>query len=102
MDVVARTMAFIVMAVAVDMQQIKFVEQAVLFKHFQRAVNGDAVDARIDLLGAFENGVGGEMPLGLIHDLEEHAPLAREPDALPLERGAEAAGLGVRINPLTR
>ncbi len=65
---VAQAVALVIMAMAVDMQQVELIEQAVAFEHFERAIDGDAVDTRIDFLGAFEDGIGGEMLLGLIHD----------------------------------
>ena len=99
-DVVARPVAFVVVPVAVDVQQIELVEQAVALEHFERAVDGDAMNARIDFLRALENGIGGQVLLGLVHDFEQHAPLARQPHAAPLERRAQPARLGVRVQPL--
>ena len=56
-NVVARTMAFVVVPVAMDVEQVELVEQAVPLEHLERAVDGDAVNARIDFLRALENGI---------------------------------------------
>ncbi len=80
-NVVAGAMAFVVVAVTMNVEQIELIEQAVALEHFERAVDGDAMNPRIDFLGAFEDGVGGQVLFGLVHDLEQYAPLPRESHA---------------------
>jgi hypothetical protein len=98
---IARTMALIEVPVPVNVQKIELVEQAMPLEHLERAVDGYAVNARIDLLRAFENRVGGKVLLGLIHHLEQDAPLAREPYASPLERRTQTARLAVGVQTFT-
>ena len=69
MNVIARAMAFVIVLVAVDVQQIELVNQAVTLEHVQRAVNRNAMDTRIDALGALEDGAGVQMLFGVIHHL---------------------------------
>src|SRR5580704_18332430 len=80
MDVVAWAVALVIMAVATQMQQVKFVDKSMLFKEFDRAVNGDQMDARIDFPGAVKNLIHVQVLLGGIHDLEDDAPLPRKPN----------------------
>src|SRR5580704_14835057 len=98
---VARAVAFVIMPMAVDMQQIEFVEQAVALEHFERAIDGHAMHSRIDFLGAFQDGIGGQVLLGLVHDVQQDAALAREPHALACKRGAQFSRLGIDVEPLT-
>ncbi len=91
------SVAFVKVPVAVDMQQVEFVEQAMALEHLERAVDGDAVYARIDLLCAFQNGVGREVLLGLIHHFEQNAALAGQPHTTPFERQAQPSRLAVRV-----
>jgi hypothetical protein len=101
MDVIARTMALIEVPVPVNVQKIELVEQAMLLEHLERAVDGYAVNARIDLLRTFENRVGGKVLLGLIHHFEQDAALAREPYASPLERRTQPARFAVGVQSFT-
>jgi len=57
--------------------------------------------SRIDLLGALQDRVGGQVLLGLIHDVEQNASLAREPHAAPRKRGAQFSRLGIDVQPLS-
>ena len=68
-NMIARPMTFVVMPVAMNMQQIELIKQAHLLEHFQGAVNRDAVNSRIDLLRALEDGIRSQVPLGLVHHL---------------------------------
>src|SRR2546428_3591556 len=101
-DVVARAVAFVVMAMAVDVQKIELVEQAVALQHLQGAIDGHAMHARIDLLGAFQEGVGGQVLFGLIHDVQQDAPLAREPHAAPRKSGTQFSRFRIDVQPLSR
>lgn len=83
MNVVTRSMTFVVVSIAAQMEQVEFVNETVFFQQVYGAVNRDEVDARIDFLRAFENLVHVEMLLGLVHHLQNDAPLPRQPDAQP-------------------
>ncbi len=97
MDVVAETMAFVVVLIAMDVEQVELVNQAVALEHVERAIDGDAVNARIDLLRQLENRPGVQVPLGIIHHLKQDAALAREAYAALGEGGLQAAGPGVSV-----
>ena len=76
-DVIARAVGFVVMLIAAEMQEVEFVDQAMALQEIEGAIDGDAMDAGIDALGALKDFVGGEVALGAVHDLEEDAALAR-------------------------
>jgi len=76
-NVVARTVGFVVMLIAPEVQEIEFVDQAMALQEIEGAIDGDAMDVRIDALGALEDFVGGEVALGAVHHLEKDAALAR-------------------------
>jgi len=97
-NVVARAVGFVVMLVAAEMQEIEFVDQAMALQEIDGAIDRDAMDARIDALGALEDFVGGEVALGAVHHLEEDAALAREADAFFFQRFFEAAGARIDVN----
>jgi hypothetical protein len=100
MNVVARAVAFVKMLLAVDVEKIQLINQPHFLEHIQRAVNGDAVDLRINLLRALENGARVEMPLGAVHHLKQDAALASEPDAPLRKSGLKTAGGSMRIDSL--
>jgi hypothetical protein len=89
-DVIPRPVSFVVVPVAAKMQQIQLVDQALLFKKINRAVNSDEVHARIDFLRSLENLIHVQMLLGVIHHLQDDS-------ALPGH--ANAAGSHSLLNP---
>jgi hypothetical protein len=97
-DVIARTVAFVKMLVAAQMQEIEFIDQAVALQEIERAVNCHAMDARVDFDGAIEDGSGVEMALGAIHYLENNFALAGEADAALGKRFLQAAGTSVSVD----
>ncbi len=97
-DMVAQAMAFVKVPVPMDVEQIKLIKQTAALEHFQGAINGNAVNVRIDFLRALQNRVGAQMLLGLIHHFEQDPALARQPHALALQRAAQTARLGMRID----
>jgi hypothetical protein len=54
-DVIAQAVAFVIVLIAADVKQVEFVNQADALEHVQCAVDGDAVNAGIDFLGAIED-----------------------------------------------
>jgi hypothetical protein len=98
MDVVAGTVAFVVVLVTVDVEQIEFIDQAVFFEQIERAVDGDAMNARIDSLSALEDRASIEMALGIVHHLDQNAALASEPDATRDEGCLKTARDSVRVD----
>ncbi len=95
MDVIARAVAFVEMLIAAQVQQIELIDQAVALEQIERAVDGDAMDARIEFLRAIEDGAGIEVALGVVHHLEHDFSLARQAHAA-LGRGLPAGGRGAR------
>ena len=75
-NVIAQAVAFVIMLIAADMEQVKLVNQADALEHIERAIDGDAMDVRIDFLGAFENGSGVQVLVSMVHDLDENTALA--------------------------
>ena len=63
-------------------------------------IDGYAVHARIDLLGALKNGVRVQMTFGAVHDFQQNAPLTRQSHAALLQRRLQAAGTLVGVNAL--
>ena len=78
---IARAVAFVEVAVATQVEQIEFVNQTLAFEQVERAIDGDAGDAGIEFLGAFEDFSGVEMAARCFHDLEQDAALFGEADA---------------------
>ncbi len=97
-DVIARAVAFVEVLVAAQVEQVELVDQAVALQQIEGAVDGDAMDARVEFLRAIENGAGIEMALGVVHDLEENFSLAREADAALGEGFLQAAGALVGVD----
>jgi hypothetical protein len=91
-DMVARAVGFVVVAVAAEMQEIKFVDEAVFFEEIDGAVDGDEMDAGIDFYGAVEDLVDVEVLFGGVHDLENDATLASEANAALAEGLLEVSG----------
>ena len=81
MDVIARAVAFVEVLVAAQVEQVELVDQAVALEHVQGAVDGDAMDARVEFLRAIQDGAGIEVALGIVHDLEQDFSLARQAHA---------------------
>ena len=92
MNVIARAVALVEMAIAAQMQQIELVNQAVALEQINRAVNGDARDIGIDLLGAIQDFTRVQMAAGSFHHLHENSPLPRQSNAARGELPREMAG----------
>jgi hypothetical protein len=73
------------MTVASQMQQVEFIDQAMLFQQVNRAVYRDEVHSGIDFFCAIENLIYVQMLFGIVHDLENDSPLARHPDSQPAD-----------------
>ena len=99
-DVVAGAVAFVEMLVSTEVQKIEFVDEAVALEQVQSAINGDTMNARVDFLGAFQNGAGVEVAFGIVHDFEQDFSLAGKANAALFEGGLEAAGALVRVDAL--
>jgi len=91
-DVIARAVGFVVMAVAAEVEEIEFVDEALFFEEVDGAVDGDEVDGGVHFLGAFEDLIDVEVLFGVVHDFENDAALAGEADSLFAEGFLEVAG----------
>jgi hypothetical protein len=98
-NVIAQAVTFVIVLISANVKQVKFVYEADALEHIQSAVNGDAMNAWIDFLGAFEDGSGVQMLVGAIHDLHENTTLASEPDFLGGERGLQPTGPLMSVDP---
>src|SRR4029077_16600134 len=74
------------MLIAAKVKKVQFVDQAVALEQVEGAVDGDAMDARVEFPGAFENGSGVQMTLRFVHHFNENFALARQAHA-PLGEG---------------
>jgi hypothetical protein len=77
MDMVARAMALVEMAIAAKVKKVQFVNQALALQQVDRAIHGDASDPGVDFLGAFEYFPRVQMAAGGFHYLQQDAALAR-------------------------
>jgi len=100
-DVVPRTVSFVVVPVAAEMQQIQLVDQTLFFKKINRAVNGNQVNARIDFLRSREDLIHVQMLLGSIHHLQDHAALTGHADTAGCHSLLKLAGCFRGIEALT-
>ena len=91
MYVIAGAVALVEVLVPAEVQEVELVDEAVALEQIEGAVDGDAVHAGIDFLGAFEDGAGIEVAFGVVHDLEQDFSLAGEAYAALFESGLQAA-----------
>jgi hypothetical protein len=101
MDMIARAVAFVKMLLTVDVKKVELVNQAHFFKHVEGAIDGDAVNLRVDALRPLEDCAGIEMALGAVHHLKQDAALAREAHSALGESGLQSAGRVVSVDTLT-
>lgn len=69
-DMVARTVAFVEMAVAAQVKKVQLVDQALALQQIERAIHGDASDPGIHFLGAFEDFARVQVATGRLHHLQ--------------------------------
>jgi hypothetical protein len=77
-DVVSRSVALIEVPMAAKMKKIEFIDQAVLLEKFERAIDGDARDVRIDFLRVLKYLPRIEMLRSALHHLQYHTTLPGE------------------------
>jgi len=80
-DMVARAMTFVKVAVSAKMEQIKLVNQAVALEQINRAIHGDTCDAGIKFLRALEDFACVQMAAGRLHYLQKNTALPSEPNS---------------------
>jgi len=92
MDMVARAVGFVVVAVAAEVEEIELVDETFLFEEVDGSVDGDQMDFGIDFLCALEDLVDVEVLLGGVHDLQDDAALPREANTALAEGVLEMSG----------
>jgi hypothetical protein len=97
-NVIAQAVTFVIVLIAADVEEVKLVNQADALEHIDRAIDGDAVDVRVNFLRAFENCACIQMLVGAIHYLHENTALASQANFLGRERGLQAAGTLVSVD----
>ncbi len=97
---IARAVAFVIVAMAAKVQKIEFVNQAMAFEQIHRAINRDARDIGIDFLRALEDFFGVHVARRAFEHFDEHHALASEADAARLDLSSEMAGRLVLVNAL--
>jgi hypothetical protein len=91
-DVVARAVGFVVVAITAEMKKIELVDEALFLEKVDGAVDGDEMDFRTDFLGALEDLIHVEVLLGVIHDLEDDTALTGKANALLAKGFLERTG----------
>jgi hypothetical protein len=99
-DMIAWPVRFVEMAVAAEVQQVEFVNQALALEHLKRPVDSYARDVFVELLRALEDFVRVEMARRAFDHLNEHAALPRKPYAALAKLALEAAGRLMSVDPL--
>ncbi len=69
---------FVIVLVARPVHEVELVHEAGFLQHFQRPVDGDAIDLGVLLLREGVETLGVEVQPGLIDKLQQYSPLARE------------------------
>jgi hypothetical protein len=100
-NVIARAVRLVIVPVAAKVEQIQFVDQALLFEQINRAVDGDEVDARVNLLSAFQDLVHIQMLLSIVHHLQNDAALPGHADSARGHRLLKFSGCFRGIEALT-
>jgi hypothetical protein len=90
-NVIARAVRFVVVAVAAEVKEVELVDEALAFEEIDGAVDGDEVDFGVDGLGAGQDLVDVEVLFGGVHDLKDDAPLAGQAYAALAEGFLKAA-----------
>ena len=92
-DMIARAVGFVIVAIAAEVEEVEFVDEALALEKIDGAIDGDEMDFGINFLGAIEDLVDVEVLLGGVHHLENDAALAGEANALFAKRFLEMAGV---------
>jgi len=91
--VISLRASFIKMFFALQVHEIEFIDQSLALEEVKGAVDGDAIDLRIEFLGAAKNSGGVEVLLGGLDDAQDHLALAGHAKAAGHELDLEASGL---------
>ena len=97
-NVIARAVAFVIVAMAAQMEKIEFIDEAVTLEQVHRAIDSHTRDIGIDPLRAFENLFRIHVPRCPLEYFNEHHALTREANAARLDLPCEMAGWLVFVN----
>ena len=97
-NVIARAVAFVIVAMAAEMKQVKLVDEAVIFQQVHRAIDRDARDIGIDFLRALEDFFGVHVARGAFENLDQHHALARQTNAARFDFALKMAGRFVFVD----
>jgi hypothetical protein len=100
-NVIARAVAFVIVAMAAQVKQVEFVDQAVVFQQVHGAIDRDARDVGIDFLRAIENFFGVHVAGRTFEHFYEHHALAREANAARLDFALQMAEWLVFVDTFT-
>lgn len=98
MDMIARAVAFVIMAMAAKVQKIELVDEAVIFQQVHRAIDRYARDIRVNFLSAFEDFLGVHMARRAFEHFDKHHALPRETNAALPDFSCEMAGRLVLVD----
>lgn len=96
-NVIALGASFVEMLLPLHVHEIEFINQSMSLQQAKRAVNGNAVNPRIQFAGVAQNLRGVKMLLSGFHNAEDRASLAGEANAARGERSLQSTrcfGLG--------
>ena len=92
-DVVSLRATFVKMLFPLQVHEVELVDKALPFEQIQGAIDSDAIDLRIEFLGAAQYASGVEVLLGSFYDAQDHLALAGHAKAAGDEFGLETSGL---------
>jgi len=76
----------VVVLVAHDVHEVKLIDQATLFQHLERPVDGHTVQPRVDLASHQVQSLSVKMFPRLIDEIQQYLALPRQPEAFFPER----------------
>jgi len=100
-DVIARAVALVIVAMAAQMQEIEFIDQTVVLQQVHRAIHRDTRDIGIDPLRAFENLFRVHVARRAFEHFDEHHPLTRKTNAARFDLSSEVPWRLVLVNALS-
>ena len=99
---IPRAVAFVVVAMPAQMEQIEFVDQSLAFQQVERAIHRYARDVLVDRLRVTKDFLGVHVARRRFHHLQHHAALARQPDAALAQLALETPVRFLLVDALAR
>ena len=76
--------SLVIMLIAAVMHEVELIHQPAFLEHLERAIDSDAVELGIFLLGQLVEAIGIQMLAGLVDEFEQDLPLPGEAHARAL------------------